>query len=530
MGSGGRGKYILIAILLVASFFRFYGINFGLPFIYDPDEPIFVNHAIVMLRNHDPNPHWFGAPASPTIYLVAGIAATQYAIGKISGKYSNPIEFRDSYFLDPGIVYLPGRILFALFGIASVFLLYKVALRISKQPVALVAAAMLAISPLHVEYSKYIRMDVQLGFFLLLAFWFCLNIFQRQDFKSYLIAGFLIGVASVTKYYGIFFGVVYLLSHFLAVGFSTKHIKPFIVGLVMIVVGAFLAAPFVFLDYKAVLRDVHIEAVAEFVGLPRGNFIDNVIWFVMKASVDSVGRIGVLMVCIGFILLILKERKIGVLVVAFPLVLILFLSTLGIRWERWIVPAVPYLCILASISIFAISDYFGRLSPRLVPVVAILLVATTIFPLVQVSFIQSRELSGGDTRTEAFNWMLQNIPSGSKVLGEAYTPQLPGDRYDMFYIRDDGELRQANSKRSAHYRLGGHIGKVRTLDKVKEAGIQYVVMSHMYNRYLNDRRYPAALQKYEAVMNGSTLLYEVKREPGKNRGPHVRVFRLDLHR
>ena len=57
-----ENKYILI-VLIIAFVIRLWGINFGLPYIYSPDEPCYTNRTINFFTG-DFNPHWFGHPGS----------------------------------------------------------------------------------------------------------------------------------------------------------------------------------------------------------------------------------------------------------------------------------------------------------------------------------------------------------------------------------------------------------------------------------------------------------------------------------
>ncbi|MGB3058399.1 MAG: hypothetical protein WBE17_01555, partial [Anaerolineae bacterium] len=49
----------LAAILLIAVALRLWGINFGLPYLYHPDEPGYVAIAQNMVKTGDLNPHFF---------------------------------------------------------------------------------------------------------------------------------------------------------------------------------------------------------------------------------------------------------------------------------------------------------------------------------------------------------------------------------------------------------------------------------------------------------------------------------------
>jgi len=88
----------------------------GLPFLYDPDESVFVVRAGSILANRDLNPHFFGHPGTPTIYLLSALYAVIYLIGSIFGEFHGAESFRFVYYQDPTLFYLSGRILLPFSG------------------------------------------------------------------------------------------------------------------------------------------------------------------------------------------------------------------------------------------------------------------------------------------------------------------------------------------------------------------------------------------------------------------------------
>ncbi len=73
---------------------RLYGLDFGLPYLYEPDEPAFVSGAMGMLRERDLNPHSFQHPGSTTLYSLAGLYSAVYASGKLLGYFPRPAVVR----------------------------------------------------------------------------------------------------------------------------------------------------------------------------------------------------------------------------------------------------------------------------------------------------------------------------------------------------------------------------------------------------------------------------------------------------
>ena len=78
----------LAVILLVAAAIRLHNIDFGLPSLWDDDEPFFLMFGLKLLKNQTLNPEWFGHPGTITIYLIALCTAAVYATGALIGEWS----------------------------------------------------------------------------------------------------------------------------------------------------------------------------------------------------------------------------------------------------------------------------------------------------------------------------------------------------------------------------------------------------------------------------------------------------------
>jgi hypothetical protein len=87
---------------------------------------------------------------------------------------------------------LAGRAWSALLGLATVLLVFAIGRRLGGAGAAAWAAALLAVSPLHVAHSHYLTTDVAMGFWLSLALLLALR-------ESQAGAGFVLGLAIATK-------------------------------------------------------------------------------------------------------------------------------------------------------------------------------------------------------------------------------------------------------------------------------------------------------------------------------------------
>ena len=117
----------------------------------------------------------------------------RFLFGAIHGRWAALAQAPTEEF------YLWGRAVTALFGTATVWLLYRTGLRWNRRT-ALLAAVMLAVMPLHVRESHYTLTDVPATFFVVAALLLALRAHERSTASSFALAGAAAGLAGATKY------------------------------------------------------------------------------------------------------------------------------------------------------------------------------------------------------------------------------------------------------------------------------------------------------------------------------------------
>lgn len=523
-----REYVIVFLILIIAIAFRLYAINYDLPFVYDQDEPMFVTRALSMLKNRDLNPHWFGPPASTTMYLLALVYGVIFGVGRITGTFQNAEDFRNLYYSNPTVFYLSGRIISALFGVMTIWMVYKLGRRTFGTSTGLIAAAIVALSPIHILLSQQVRMDTQMTFLIVLAFWYCLNILERHDWTSYLLAGLFTGLATVTKYPAIVFSLSIAITHFIATPSRrlTDHRK--LLGSAgTFIAGAFAGSPFVFLDIRTVLRDIIQEARPEHLSATGEGLLRNLLWYAKGPLPNALSLIGLLMAGVGLMLCLSSKQKRRWVLISFPILFLIFIASLNLRWERWILPVVPFLSLLTAL---ATTYFIGLLASRFNRRVALsgatVLLMVLFAPLLRSSFLLARETAGPYTSTVAREWMLDHV-IGSRVLVEVYGPRLPANDFKVFVVDEAGLVAEAPIL-AGNAEPGWEIGRAKDLADIRTRNIGYVVMTGYYEHFLNEQgKYPTQILNYERLMNGSKLVYDVQSTRGVSRGPRVRILQLN---
>src|SRR5690349_21222382 len=121
-----------------AAVLRLWALGSGIPYMTGVDEPEVMDRAVRIIKTGDFNPHFFDYP-SLYIYVQAAVGVVRFLAGAIWGQWSSLAQFGASD------VYLWGRAVTAVAGIATVWVLYLAGLRWGART-AVLAAALLAVA------------------------------------------------------------------------------------------------------------------------------------------------------------------------------------------------------------------------------------------------------------------------------------------------------------------------------------------------------------------------------------------------
>src|SRR5215210_7163929 len=198
-----RSLVVLGAIVVLAAALRLLALGYGLPATYNPDETPILNRALAFAKG-DPNPHNF---LYPSLYFYALFAweVLFYLAGRAAGMFDSLAGFQREFFTDPSRLFLAARALTALFGIATVLALYWFGRRLYGRTAGLVAAAFLAVAPIAVRDAHYVKLDVPVTLFVVLAHAVLAAIVTDPAAaarrRTWVLAGLFAGLAVSTHYY-----------------------------------------------------------------------------------------------------------------------------------------------------------------------------------------------------------------------------------------------------------------------------------------------------------------------------------------
>jgi len=162
----------LIVLFLLPLAVRLWPIGHGLPRNYIPDSSI-PRAALAMARDRDFAPPSGRYTQYPNLmpYLLVPVYAAEYAVGRASGAWKDAKDFGTHMLEHPEDAQLPARILVALLGALTPFVVFRTARAAGLGRGAWIAAWLVGTSLLHAHFSVQERPWVPMTFFLVLAAW-----------------------------------------------------------------------------------------------------------------------------------------------------------------------------------------------------------------------------------------------------------------------------------------------------------------------------------------------------------------------
>jgi hypothetical protein len=196
-----------IFCILVTSFvLNLWGINFGLPDAWHPDEIVY--KAVAMAQDFSLNPHEFKYGSLHFYQILLTMAPTYFVTELLS--------------LDPKAqktaVFVAARALSAALGTGCVALVFFVGRQLFGPTAGILSAAFLTLTMGFVNISHYATVDIPMLFGMLASFLTATHVLRAGGTKSYVLAGMFAGLAAATKYPGGAIILSLLAAHFLRQG------------------------------------------------------------------------------------------------------------------------------------------------------------------------------------------------------------------------------------------------------------------------------------------------------------------------
>ncbi len=405
---------VLIVAVFVAAALRLYGIDHGLPFVYNPDEVNIMARALSVAQGLDP--HYYLYP-SFFFYFVFAVMGGLYVFGWLHGDYANVAAFQARFFEDPTAFYLGARLIGVAAALGTVVLTYRLVDKHFGRTAARAASLFIAVAYFHVRDSHYLKHDVPSGFLLIASLWAIDHALSQKQLSAYLLAGAALGVAFATHYYMIFLAPAFIVCHWVH-----RRREQFVLVLAAGGVSAitfFFLSPFVLLNLSTALE--HMRANRQVVvdrsldtGFAIFPSLGRYIEFVVT---QGLGVIVVGLIIAGVVLMAGRDRRRLALWGTFPLLFFAFI-TYTFFAGRYLNPILPCLAAFAGFAVAAVEKHFGKVTGVVVVVLACLQ------PLYW-SFQVDRLFAGDDTRTLARDWIVEHVAAGESIALQSYSVPVP---------------------------------------------------------------------------------------------------------
>jgi Dolichyl-phosphate-mannose-protein mannosyltransferase len=511
-------KLLLTLIVLIALALRAYCIDFGLPYNFHPDEIAKVNVITNMHTKAVLDPNYF---LHPSILLYSTYALT--LILKILGLSD---DFRISAFL-------AGRLVSLLAGTFSVYLVFAIARRCTGSTSALISAALLAVFPLHVTCSRYLKEDALLTFFILLSCVLALKAVQENKIRYIYLSALAAGFACSTKYSGMlaccfflatpfFFATPWLSAEGLSSkGHSSKKILPnqyflkhTVFALLLVPIGFLIGTPYSILNSGKFIKDFMYEKRHMQGGHTSAISAWSQYWmyYFSRCIIPGIGILTSICVCIAIGVTIVRKRLQELAILA---ALILFYTTAEYvsskpapQPERYILPCLPFIAII-------LGNFYSLLLTRVknAAVFVFLIVLSIVEPFTRT--IQLASELRPDTREIMKQYVEETLPQGSKILIDwrEYSSPLDVSKYQIEYL------------------FGTKILEKIQIRKLKESGYEYLILSSLFfDRFFTEPNVEAIRRsRIRDVFNNLELLHIVRSNYGTYgfHNPRIYLFKIN---
>jgi hypothetical protein len=338
-----------------------------------------------------------------------------------------------------------GNIISALQGAILILLTGMLGRRIAGPRVGLVAAGLLAISPLSIDLSMQLRNDPAQVMLIVAAVLVALETYESGKGWQALVAGALAGLATGVKYSSLFVVLPVLLG---AATSKQKDRRPQLAAIATASFGLALAASnhFIWADLPNFLRQLSVQ-----IGITSEEH------WAAKANPAAFHVSILARRVVGWPLMIaataLAAYRLGSgrwrwwLFLSFPLAYTWFTAQRPAQFARWVYPSAPFVAIAASAALIVVVGFLadrlfgsdaGSRAPRLAfGVVLSVLLAS---PIVWGFAHQTSRRLAIPTYTLIETWLREQDPERNRVLVERGWLALHRKRFEVERVSNLGEL------------------------------------------------------------------------------------------
>ena len=494
-----KKRYVLITLavlMILGGVLRVLCCFWGYPHQLHPDENTIVNNTIDMLSRNSWEAYVYNRPDQFEIKCNA-------LIFEVVSRLRWHLPAEEVFAYSQGPFYLLARFYTAMFGIAMIPMTYLLTGKIFQngklkhvEETQLLAAALIAVSPIFVQHSAYATPDIVLSFFVLLIGYLSVVYLENKGNRFIYVIAVLTGICISIKY------PAAIMCMYIALLVIYKCIKEksgwksfFVQGLlsIVLVVGTlFVIAPNLFTDVSTAIEVFLTETRSTHAGADGLNMLGNMRYYIVTIM-EHTGFCSFFFFLFGVWYLV-KHRSEK----HFPLLLSgiywICLSVLALHWLRWGIPMYLGYIILTAVGCVWILERVCALKKG--SVVALAIGFGAMILLIANVLISSLTLTKWsclpDARVKAMNFCEEHQITRENSVFEGYTPLVTtywsGPQTEDFEQKN--EILQLKNNSEKKY---------------------YVMSSNFLNRYKNQEdKYSEQLSFYRALDKTYPLIYKLE--------------------
>ena len=434
----------ILLILLVAAALRFRGLNWDEGHWLHPDERkiFFVvsdlgwpeSAAQALVPESPLNPHFFAYGSLPIYLLKLVIAALKPLWPALR---------------DDANMHLIARPLAALFDLATIYLVYRLARRVlpdsydrrKKEWIALLAAAFACLAVIHIQLAHFYTADSLLTFFITLALTLAAGVTETSGRRYDMALGAALGLALATKVSAAPLVLPIAVAYYAATPRAestsmARHAWHALRRMIpmLLVAGAcfFIVQPYAILDAKTFLHDTGREAgiargvvdvpyTIQYAGtLPLLYPIWQTAFWGLSLPLGLVGWAGLAALVVRWLR---RGTRSDAILLAWAGPYLILTGLLYAKHLRYMLPLAPVLCLLAAWLLVKSID--GNPARPLLRSLSAFVAILALLSAVAYALLFSSMYASPHSWISASKWIHRNLPAGSKLAIEHWDRALP---------------------------------------------------------------------------------------------------------
>jgi hypothetical protein len=439
----GRARvlvFLLPSLLVLSLAVRSVGLSHEVDGRYYLDEGTYFHHANEIDKG---NPLRLSFVYPHLMYYLDAIALWVTGLFPgVAARWAGALGVTDSL----SIQWLALRGVVALLSALTVIPVFRMAERLGGSWAASAASLLLIFSPLYNDGSHLNICDVPSAFFATLCLLWVARLVDTESTRDYVLAGICAGLAAGSKYPA---GVVAvaIVAVWLRWRISRRDWSFGLLwaGLAAMATFAAVMPSMIFFPQAAfegnrgIFFGVHQYGQGGWLGvMPDSNPR-----FYGGHLAESFGWVAVALGLSGYFLARRAELVRRLWLLPYPVAFLALISAMNMVVKRNLYPVIPVLAVVLGVGI---SEWGRRLfllrRPAFawrVAAVAGLALACLWIPA-DATVRQAASLASPSTRDEALTWIRANVPRGTSILKESYTPDFAEGEYEITHLRFAGRL------------------------------------------------------------------------------------------